>query len=241
MTPSRRIPNINTTPLEIRPEFQFAISVDCVIFGYDDDVLKVLLIKCDLPEFKGKWSLLGDLLLPEEDLDAASYRVLRERTGLENVFLEQVHTFGDVKRHPSGRVVTTVYFSLLNVRDHQLKQLDNELHWHPVHEVTDMAFDHKKILDTCYKTLQKKVQEEPIIFNLMENKFSLRELQNIYEAILNIRLDRRNFRKKLFTTSLLTDLDEFEKDVPHRPGKLYSFNHERYAKIRRKTFVGIDF
>lgn len=241
MTPSRRIPNINTTPLEIRPEFQFAISVDCVIFGYDDDVLKVLLIKCDLPEFKGKWSLLGDLLLPEEDLDAASYRVLRERTGLENVFLEQVHTFGDVKRHPSGRVVTTVYFSLLNVRDHQLKQLDNELHWHPVLEVTDMAFDHKKILDTCYRTLQKKVQEEPIIFNLMENKFSLRELQNIYEAILNIRLDRRNFRKKLFTTSLLTDLDEFEKDVPHRPGKLYSFNHERYAKIRRKTFVGIDF
>lgn len=241
MTPSRRIPNINTTPLEIRPEFQFAISVDCVIFGYDDDVLKVLLIKCDLPEFKGKWSLLGDLLLPEEDLDAASYRVLRERTGLENVFLEQVHTFGDVKRHPSGRVVTTVYFSLLNVRDHQLKQLDNELHWHPVLEVTDMAFDHKKILDTCYRTLQKKVQEEPIIFNLMENKFSLRELQNIYEAILNIRLDRRNFRKKLFTTSLLTDLDEFEKNVPHRPGKLYSFNHERYAKIRRKTFVGIDF
>lgn len=241
MTPSRRIPNINTTPLEIRPEFQFAISVDCVIFGYDDDVLKVLLIKCDLPEFKGKWSLLGDLLLPEEDLDAASYRVLRERTGLENVFLEQVHTFGDVKRHPSGRVVTTVYFSLLNVRDHQLKQLDNELHWHPVLEVNDMAFDHKKILDTCYRTLQKKVQEEPIIFNLMENKFSLRELQNIYEAILNIRLDRRNFRKKLFTTSLLTDLDEFEKDVPHRPGKLYSFNHERYAKIRRKTFVGIDF
>lgn len=241
MTPSRRIPNINTTPLEIRPEFQFAISVDCVIFGYDDDVLKVLLIKCDLPEFKGKWSLLGDLLLPEEDLDAASYRVLRERTGLENVFLEQVHTFGDVKRHPSGRVVTTVYFSLLNVRDHQLKKLNNELHWHPVLEVTDMAFDHKKILDTCYRTLQKKVQEEPIIFNLMENKFSLRELQNIYEAILNIRLDRRNFRKKLFTTSLLTDLDEFEKDVPHRPGKLYSFNHERYAKIRRKTFVGIDF
>lgn len=241
MTPSRRIPNINTTPLEIRSEFQFAISVDCVIFGYDDDVLKVLLIKCDLPEFKGKWSLLGDLLLPEEGLDAASYRVLRERTGLENVFLEQVHTFGDVKRHPSGRVVTTAYFSLLNVRDHQLKQLDNELHWHPVLEITNMAFDHKKILDTCYRTLQKKVQEEPIIFNLMENKFSLRELQNIYEAILNIRLDRRNFRKKLFTTGLLTDLDELEKDVPHRPGKLYSFNHERYAKIRKKTFVGIDF
>lgn len=241
MTPSRRIPNINTTPLEIRSEFQFAISVDCVIFGYDDDVLKVLLIKCDLPEFKGKWSLLGDLLLPEEGLDAASYRVLRERTGLENVFLEQVHTFGDVKRHPSGRVVTTAYFSLLNVRDHQLKLLDNELHWHPVLEITNMAFDHKKILDTCYRTLQKKVQEEPIIFNLMENKFSLRELQNIYEAILNIRLDRRNFRKKLFTTGLLTDLDELEKDVPHRPGKLYSFNHERYAKIRKKTFVGIDF
>jgi 8-oxo-dGTP diphosphatase len=241
MTALRKKPNINTTLLELRPEFQFANSVDCVIFGYEEDTLKVLLIKCDLPDFRGEWSLLGDLVHPDEDLDAASYRVLKERTGLENVFLEQVHTFGSVTRHPAGRVVTTAYFSLVNVKDHQLKQLDNELHWHPVSEVHSMAFDHKRILDTCYETLQKKIQEEPIIFNLLENKFSLRELQNLYEAILDVKLDRRNFRKKLFTTGLLTDIDEMERDVPHRPGKLYTFNHARYAKIRKKTFVGIDF
>jgi 8-oxo-dGTP diphosphatase len=104
-----------------------------------------------------------------------------------------------------------------------------------------MAFDHKKILDTCLKHLQKKVQEEPVIFNLLENKFSLRDLQNLYEAILDVKLDRRNFRKKLFTTDLLTDIDEMEQDVPHRPGKLYTFNHARYAKMKKKTFVGIDF
>lgn len=234
-------PNINTTLVELRPEFQFAVSVDCVIFGYDDDALKVLLIECDLPAFKGQWSLLGDLLRPEEDLDAASYRVLRERTGLENVFLEQVHTFGKVGRHPAGRVVTTAYYSMVNVQDHQLRQMDNELHWHPVQELGQMAFDHKEILDTCHRTLQKKVQEEPVIFNLMEEKFSLRQLQAIYEAILHHKLDRRNFRKKLFSMGVLTDLDEWEQDVPHRPGRLYSFNSEEYARVRKKSFGGIDF
>jgi 8-oxo-dGTP diphosphatase len=223
------------------PDFQFAVSVDCVIFGYEDDVLKVLLIKSDLPAFPDKWSLLGDLVRPDEDLDEASYRVLQERTGLDNLYLEQVHTFGDVQRHPAGRVITTAYYSLVNVRHHQLKQLDNELHWHPVRDIEDMAFDHKKILDTCLRHLQRKVQEEPVIFNLLENKFSLRDLQNLFEAILDVKLDRRNFRKKLFTTDLLTDLNEMEQDVPHRPGKLYSFNHARYDKMKKKTFVGIDF
>jgi 8-oxo-dGTP diphosphatase len=203
--------------------------------------LKVLLIKSDLPAFSEQWSLLGDLVHPKEDLDAASYRVLKERTGLDNVFLQQVHTFGQVRRHPAGRVVTTAYYSLINVRNHQLKQLDNELHWHPVNEIREMAFDHKKILDTCLERLQKKVQEEPVIFNLLEHKFSLRDLQNLFEAILDVKLDRRNFRKKLFTTNLLTDINEMEQDVPHRPGKLYTFNHARYAKMKKKTFVGIDF
>ncbi|MCU0381051.1 MAG: NUDIX domain-containing protein [Chitinophagaceae bacterium] len=241
MTPNRKKPNINTTPVELMPDFQFAISVDCVIFGYEENTLKVLLIKSDLPAFANKWSLLGDLLHPDEDLDAASYRVLRDRTGLDNVFLEQVHTFGQVNRHPAGRVVTTAYYSLVNIRHHQLSQLDNELHWHPVNDIHEMAFDHKKILDTCLKHLQKKVQEEPVIFNLLEQKFSLRDLQNLYEAILDVKLDRRNFRKKLFTTDLLTDIHEMEQDVPHRPGKLYTFNHARYAKMKKKTFVGIDF
>lgn len=241
MTPARNRPNINTTPVDIRNYFGFAVSVDCVIFGFDENTLKVLLIKSDLPEFQEQWSLLGDLVGLNEDLDTASYRVLKERTGLENLYLEQVHTFSAVDRHPAGRVVSSAYFSLINVKHYHLLQNDNELHWHPVSELQTMAFDHKLILGTCLKRLQEKVQEEPIIFNLLENKFSLRELQCLYEAILDVKLDRRNFRKKLFSTGLLIDVNEMEENVPHRPGKLYSFDHAHYSKTKKKIFVGIDF
>lgn len=234
-------PNINTTSLELMPDFQFALSVDCVILGYDEGVLKVLLIESDLPTYKGQWSLLGDLLRPEEDLDSASYRVLRERTGLTDMFLEQVKTFGAVDRHPAGRVITVAYLALVNVKDHQLKITDNALHWHAVSDIKTMAFDHKLILDTCVAALQRKIQEEPIIFNLLEDKFSLRDLQHVFEQILGVEFDRRNFRKKLFTTGLLTDENEMEKQVRHRPGKLYSFNRKVYEQMKRKTFVGLQF
>ena len=206
--------------------FQMAISVDCVLFGFENNELKVLLIKSDLEEYKGQWSLLGDLVRPNEHLDNASYRVLKERTGLDDVYLEQVHTFGDIHRHPAGRVITTAYFSLVNIKNHQLKLSHNELHWHPVFEITTMAFDHKLIMDTCLRQLQERIEEHPVVFNLLPEKFSLRELQNLYEAILGTKLDRRNFRKKFFLMDWLVDLNEIEQDVPHRPGKLYTFNKE---------------
>ena len=216
------------------------LSVDCIIFGFDEQKLKVLLIRSDLKKYSGKWSLLGDLVFPSEDLDAAAYRVLKQRTGLSDVYLEQVSTFGTVSRHPAGRVVTVAYCSLINVQHHKLNILDNELHWHDVKSVTDLAFDHQQIFDTCLMQLQKRVQEHPLGFNLLPKKFSLRDLQNLYEAILNIKLDRRNFRKKFFSMDLLIDLDEMEQDVPHRPGKLYKFNFEKYGK-KKKSWVGIDF
>jgi 8-oxo-dGTP diphosphatase len=210
------------------PDFRFSVSVDCVIFGYDNGVLKVLLIESDHPNYLGLWSLLGDVLKKEEDLDNASYRVLRERTGLHDMFLEQVKTFSAVERHPDGRVISTAYLALVNVKNHQLKSMDNALHWHAVSEITEMAFDHKLILDTCLATLRKKIQEEPIIFNLLEKKFSLRELQQLFEEILGKEFDRRNFRKKLFSKGVLIDENEMEVDVHHRPGKLYSFNTDAY-------------
>lgn len=210
--------------------FNIAISVDCVIFGYDNKELKVLLIKSDLEEFSGLYSLLGDLVRPDEDLDSAPYRVLLERTGLEDVFLEQVHTFGSIGRHPSGRVITTAYYSLINIRHHQLQLTDNELHWHKVDDLRKMAFDHRSILDACLQKLRRQVMEEPIIFNLLQEKFSLRELQELFEAILGTRLDRRNFRKKISLKNWLVDLDEMEEDVPHRPGKLYKLKHQFKTK-----------
>jgi 8-oxo-dGTP diphosphatase len=213
---------------ENKSYFQMAISVDCVIFGFDDNTLKVLLNKSDLEEFEDEWSLLGDLVHLNEDPDTASYRVLKEKTGLDNVFLEQVHTFGDVNRHPAGRVVTIAYYSLIDIKHHQLKLSHNELHWHPVNEIKTMAFDHKQILLTCLKQLQSKISEHPIVFNLLPEKFSLRELQTLYEAILGTKLDRRNFRKKFLMMNWLTDVNEWEQNVTHRPGRLYRFKMQKH-------------
>lgn len=215
---------------EDREYFQIGVSIDCVIFGYEKGKLKVLLIECKLKEYEGLYSLLGDILRPEEDIDEGSYRILRDRTGLDDVFLEQVQTFGSVKRHPGGRVITVAYYSLINIRDHQMQLPDNDLHWHLVDDLKEMAFDHKKILDTTLCKLRTRIMEEPIIFNLLPKKFSLRELQSVYEAILGSKLDRRNFRKKIFLTEWLIDLDEFETDVTHRPGKLYAFNFQKFLQ-----------
>lgn len=216
------------------------ITVDCVIFGFDENELKVLLIRADFEVYKGMWSVLGELMLLHETLDEAAYRILKERTGMDDVYLDQVGAFSRLDRHPGGRVLTVAYCSLLNINHHQLKIHDHELHWHSFSSITELSFDHKEILDECYKWLQKRIQEHPLGFNLLPDKFSLRELQNLYEAILNIKLDRRNFRKKFASMDLLIDVGEMEKEVPHRPGKLYKFNFEKYEKSKRK-WTGIDF
>lgn len=217
--------------------FNIAISVDCVIFGYEDKQLKVLLIKSDLEEFQGMWSLLGDLVRPDEDLEAASYRILEARTGLEDVYLEQVYTFGATGRHPSGRVITTAYYALIDIAAYKLNTSDNELHWHPVNQLHQMAFDHQQIVDTCLHRLQEAIMQHPIVFNLLPRKFSLRELQDVYEAILGVELDRRNFRKRITLKGWLDDLNEMEEDVPHRPGRVYCLKEAfgRHGKKMLKT------
>lgn len=217
--------------------FNIAISVDCVIFCYDEKKLKILLIKSDLEEFEGLYSLLGDLIKPDEDLESASYRILKERTGMDDVYLEQVQAFGSINRHPSGRVITIAYYSLIDIKHHKLQLSHNELHWHPVDEIRKLAFDHKLILDTCLSRLQEQVMDYPIVFNLLPEKFSLRQLQELYEAILGINLDRRNFRKKISIKDWLMDMEEMENDVPHRPGKLYKLKPEFKKKALRKKSI----
>jgi 8-oxo-dGTP diphosphatase len=216
------------------------VTVDCVIFGFDENELKVLLIRTDLKYYKNMWSVLGEIVLDDEELDEAAYRILKERTGMTDVYLDQVRAFSKLDRHHGGRVLTVAYCSLLNINHHELKIHDHEIHWHSFSSITELSFDHKEILEECYKWLQKRIQEHPLGFNLLADKFSLRELQNLYEAILNIKLDRRNFRKKFALMDLLIDVGEMEEDVPHRPGKLYKFNFEKYEKNKRK-WTGIDF
>ena len=237
---SKNIKSLKVIRSEVENINNIALSVDCVIFGFDENKLKVLLMRSDLKKYQSKWSLLGDLVKPDEDLDASAYRILKERTGLDDVYLEQVHTFGKTNRHPGGRVVTVAYCSLINIQHHKLKILDNELHWHDVASVRELAFDHKRIFDISLEQLQKRVREHPLGFSLLPNKFSLRELQNLYEAILSIKLDRRNFRKKFFSMNILTDIEEIEQNVPHRPGKLYKFDHDKY-EMKKKKWSGIDF
>jgi 8-oxo-dGTP diphosphatase len=235
-----KVKSFSSIQSEIQSSNPIALSVDCVIFGFDENKLKVLLIRSDLKKYQDKWTLLGDLIRPEEDLDDAAYRILKQRTGLNDVYLEQVETFGKIKRHPAGRGITVAYYSLINIRHHKLNILDNELHWHDIENISEMAFDHQEIFNNCYARLQKRVQEHPLGFNLLPKKFSLRDLQNLYEAILGFKMDRRNFRKKFFSMDFLIDLEEIEQNVPHRPGKLYQFNYGKYEK-KKKKWAGIDF
>jgi 8-oxo-dGTP diphosphatase len=230
--------NINTWISQINMDYKAAVSVDCVIFGYDENHLHVLLLKSDMPPFEGKYSLLGDLVTSFENLDESAERVLVQRTGLEGVFLEQVKTFSDVDRHPLGRVITTAYYSLVKLNNSlfRMEEENPNLKWHKVSEIKKLAFDHNIILETCLTQLRYRLRDRPIGFNLLPKKFSLKQLQNLYEKVLDIELDKRNFRRKLKALDLLVDLNENQSDVNHRPAKLYSFDHVKYEKKKKKGF-----
>jgi len=236
------IHNINSGLKSIEERFfKSAISVDCVIFGFDGRDLKVLLIRSHTAEFKGQWSLVGDLLTPDEDMDSAAYRILNQRTGLDDIYLEQVHAFGRVERHPLGRVVTVAYYSLININDYNAETevaYENSATWHNVKEVGKLAFDHNEILTASLEHLKVNLASRPIGINLLPEKFTLTELQSLYDAILDRpkRLDKRNFRKKILSMGILEDLNELQKDVAHRPAKLYSFNREGYDALLKSTF-----
>ncbi|HFA49043.1 MAG TPA: NUDIX domain-containing protein [Bacteroidetes bacterium] len=220
--------------------FKSAFSVDNVIFGFDGDDLKVLLIKRANPPFQDSWALPGDLVYPNEGLETAANRVLLELTGLKNVYLEQVHTFGAVDRHPVGRVITIAYFSLVKISDYVVtpSSFAQKAKWHSVMEAQELnlAFDHNDILNTCFDTLKGKVRRMPVGFELLPPKFTLTKLQHLYEAVLRTKLDKRNFRKKIISMNLLIDLDEMQEGVPHRPAKLYQFDKERYRKFEAEGF-----
>lgn len=220
--------------------FSIAFSVDNVIFGFDQSELKVLLIKRSFDPYQGMWALPGDLVLPDEDLRSAPVRVLKELTGLDNVYLEQVKTFGKVNRHPRGRVVTVAYYSLININkvNPVADSFAQDVKWHKISEIKELAFDHLKIMKTCLARLQSQVKREPVGFELLPEKFTLSELQVLYEAILNKSLDKRNFRKKILSLKVLTDNHEYQKGVAHRPAKLYAFDKDKFEEIKKE---GIHF
>ena len=174
-----------------------ALTVDCVVFGFDEGELKVLLIQRALDPFKGKWALPGGFVHVDETLDDAARRELAEETGLEDVFLEQLYTFGTVKRDPRERVVSVAHFALVKLSDYKAKAATDaaKAAWFPISELPKLAFDHAEIVAAALARLQGKVRYQPIGFELLPPKFTLSELQHLYEAILGAVLDKRNFRK----------------------------------------------
>lgn len=218
--------------------FKSAFSVDNVIFGFDERALMVLLIKRGEQPYQNYWALPGDLVYPEEDLRDAPMRVLTQLTGIEDMYLEQTKTFGKLNRHPSGRVITVAYLSLVNVNQVKLvpSSFANTVRWFPVKKIESLAFDHDEILAYCLNSLKQSVQQKPIGFELLSERFTLSDLQDLYEAILDTKLDKRNFRKKILSMDILIDTDELQKGVAHRPARLYRFDQNKYDYLKQNGF-----
>lgn len=223
--------------------YQFArpaLTVDCVVFGLDDKELKVLLVERDLEPFQGRWALPGGFVRVDEGLEEAARRELEEETGLRQVFLEQLYTFGDPDRDPRERVVTVAYYALVKRGSHRPRAGTDARNaaWFPAAKVPSLAFDHRRILEAARTRLRGKVRYQPIGFELLPPKFTLSELQQLYETILEQPLDKRNFRKKILGMELLAPLDERQKNVPHRAARLYRFDKGRYRELQEK---GLNF
>ncbi len=215
-----------------------AVTVDCVVFGLDDGHLNVLLIQRGLDPYQGAWALPGGFVKIDEDLDTAARRELEEETGLRDLYLEQLYSFGAPDRDPRERVITVAYFAIVNLFNHPVAantDADNA-GWFRTDELPDLAFDHADILSMALERLRSKVRYQPIVFEFLSEKFTLRQVQLLYETIIGLALDKRNFRKKIQSTELLIPLNEVEMDVAHRAAQLFRFDRKRYEQLRGKGF-----
>jgi len=215
-----------------------ALTVDCVVFGFDDADLKVLLIERALEPFKGRWALPGGFVRLDETLDEAARRELEEEAGLKDVFLEQLYTFGAIERDPRERVVSVAHYALVKLASHETKAATDaaDARWFPVAKVPKLAFDHASILEIALTRLQGKVRYQPIGFELLPSKFTLSQLQHLYQAVLETELDKRNFRKKVLGFDLLVPLKETHMAGRHRPAQLFRFDPEKYEKLKRRGY-----
>lgn len=218
-----------TTYYNINPLFY--VSVDCIIFGFDKGSLKLLLLKRNFEPAKGSWSLMGGFVQDGESVDDAAKRVLAELTGLENVYMEQVGTFGEVDRDPGERVISVAYYALININeyDRNLVQQHNA-HWAEINEIPPLVFDHPQMVKQARIMLQKKASSEPIGFNLLPSLFTLFQLQSLYEAIYGEPLDKRNFRKRVADLNYIEKTDKIDKTGSKRGAALYKFNENAYRK-----------
>jgi 8-oxo-dGTP diphosphatase len=203
-----------------------------LIFGFENGEIKLLLIKRNMDPFIGEWAIPGDLVYPEEDLEEAASRILYELTNLKNIELHQSQTFGKPLRHPQGRVITCAYFAMVRIDEFDAiaSSWANEVKWVPLHKMPRLAFDHNEIVKSTYEMLKVKLGHEPICFDLLPDKFTLYELQQLYEYAFKIDLNKANFRKKIKSIPFI-EHNEKQKNVKHRPAKLFSFDEQKYKKL----------
>lgn len=213
-----------------------AVTTDCVIFGFDGERLQVLLIERGIDPYKGRWAFPGGFLKMDETAEEGALRELKEETGLEGAYMEQFHTFSAPERDPRERVITIAYYALVKIQEVKGGDDAASARWFPLDEIPSLAFDHDYILRMATQRLRERIHFQPIGFELLPEKFTLKELQLLYEAILGINFDRRNFAKKMMHLEILTDLEETVWPTPKREAKLYKFNAEKYEELKRKGF-----
>ena len=205
------------------------LAVDCIIFGFDSEELKILLIKRGFNPEKGNWSLMGGFVQENESIDQAANRILKELTGIEGVYLEQLYTFGDPHRDPTERTTTVCHFALVDI-DRYETQLSNDYRaeWFPVRRFPKLIFDHAEMIEMARKRLRYKAAFHPILFELLPDKFTLPQLQNLYESVYNTTIDKRNFSKRVLATGLLVKLTEKDKTGSKRGAFFYRLNTQNY-------------
>lgn len=228
----------NTMSMDIgkyKSHDRILVAVDCIIFGFDGEQLKALLIKRGFEPEKGKWSLMGGFVNKNESADEAAARVLSKLTGLENVYMEQIHCFSDVNRDPAGRVISIAYFALINIEEYSDQILkDHEARWFPLNKIPPLIFDHREMVADAKERLQIKVANHPIGFELLPSKFTLPQLQNLYEAIYESPLDKRNFTRKILGLGILNKLTEKEKESSRKGAFYYVFDKSKYKKLHQE-------
>lgn len=214
------------------------LAVDCIIFGFDADGLKILLIKRGFEPEKGKLSLIGGFLKKEEVLNTAAIRILDTYTGLQDVYLEQLYAFSEVDRDPVERTISVAYYALINIENHNAELIKNyQAKWYSVSEVPKLIFDHDSMLKHAIRRLRYKTSIKPIGFELLPEKFSMRQLLELYEAILSKQLDKRNFISKINSLDILIKLDEKDMQSSRKGSYLYTFDKEKYEEKLLNDFV----
>lgn len=215
-----------------------ALATDCVILGVDGGELKLLLTEREKEPFKNKWALPGGFVFPEETTEECARRILLEKTGIDQVFIEQLYTFSAADRDPRERIVSVAYFALVNKQSYELIAGRDTLkaEWFGLSELPALAFDHAEILNLAVQRLKGKVSYQPIGFELLDEKFTLSQLQAVYESILGMEIDKRNFRKKVLAMGVLKELGEKETNVPRKAAMLYRFDKQAYEALTREGF-----